>query len=106
LEQDCISKSSSARRRRNCREIGGAGLVNFAERHHAGVRVGTALTAGTANFMANRRMNKSQQMRWSRDGADPLLHVRCAALNSKLGSGLGQIFKADTDPASDLAMAA
>jgi hypothetical protein len=67
--------------------------------------VGTALTEATANFLVNRRMNKAQQMRWSRHGAD-LLQVRCAALNGKLGSGLGQIFKADADLAPDLAMAA
>jgi hypothetical protein len=79
---------------------------HYAERHRAGLRVGTTLTEATANFLVNRRMTKSQQMRWSRRGADLLLQVRCAALNGKLGSGLGQIFKADADPASDLAMAA
>ena len=45
--------------------------VNYAERHRAGLRVGTAITEGTANFLVNRRMNKSQQMRWTRRGADP-----------------------------------
>jgi len=43
-----------------------AWLVNYAERHHPGLRVGTAITEGTANVLVNRRMNKSQQMRWSR----------------------------------------
>jgi hypothetical protein len=38
-------------------------------------------------------MAKSQQMRWSRRGADPLLQVRCALYNGALGSGLGQLFK-------------
>jgi hypothetical protein len=33
-------------------------LVNYAERHRAGLRVGTAITEGTANFLVNRRMNK------------------------------------------------
>src|SRR3954465_13864274 len=41
-------------------------LIDYGERHRAGLRVGTALTEGTANFLVNRRMNKSQQMRWSR----------------------------------------
>src|SRR5215218_2160336 len=45
-------------------------LVDYGERHRAGQRVGTALTEGTANFLVNRRMSKSQQMRWSRRGAD------------------------------------
>ena len=40
-------------------------LVDYGERHRAGLRVGTALTEGTANFLVNRRMAKSQQMRWS-----------------------------------------
>jgi hypothetical protein len=62
--------------------------VNYAQRHRAGLRVGTAITEGTANFLVNRRMNKSQQMRWSRRGADLLLQVRCAVYNGILGSRL------------------
>jgi hypothetical protein len=81
-----------------------AWLVNYAERHRAGLRVGTSITEGTANFLVNRRMNKSQQMRWSRRGADLLLQVRCAGFNGKLGSSFGQLFQA-VDPASELAMA-
>ena len=70
-----------------------AWLVNYAERHRAGLRVGTSLTEGTANFLVNRRMAKSQQMRWSRPGADLLLQVRCAVYNGALGSGFGQLFE-------------
>jgi hypothetical protein len=53
-------------------------LANYAKRYRAGLRVGTSITEGTANFLVNRRMNKAQQMRWSRRGADLLLQVRCA----------------------------
>ncbi len=74
-----------------------AWLVNYAARHRAGLRVGTAITEGTANFLVNRRMNKSQQMRWSRRGAGLLLQVRCAIYNGTLGSGFGQKFH----PAND-----
>ena len=81
-----------------------AWLVNYAERHRAGLRVGTSITEGTANFLVNRRMNKSQQMRWSRRGADLLLQVRCAVLNGKFGPGFGQLF--DTNPGSETAIAA
>jgi hypothetical protein len=73
-------------------------LVNYAERHRAGSRVGTALTEGTANFLVNRRMNKAQQMRWTRRGADRLLQVRCAVYNGTLGTGFGQRFQAANDP--------
>jgi hypothetical protein len=83
-----------------------AWLVNYAERHRAGLRVGTSITEGTANFLVNRRMNKSQQMRWSRRGADLLLQVRCAVLNGKLGSGFEPLFDAEVNPIADLTRAA
>jgi len=83
-----------------------AWLVNYAERHRAGLRVGTAITEGTANFLVNRRMNKSQQMRWSRRGADLLLQVRCAVYNGTLGSGFGQKFQPANDPYPPMATAA
>ena len=66
-----------------------AWLVNYAKRFRASERVGTSITEGTANFLVNRRMNKSQQMRWSRKGADLLLQVRCAVYTGTLGAGLG-----------------
>jgi len=81
-------------------------LVNYAERHRAGLRVGTAITEGTANFLVNRRMNKSQQMRWSQRGADLLLQVRCAVYNGTLGSGFGQRFQPANDPHPQAAIAA
>jgi hypothetical protein len=49
-------------------------------------------------------MNKSQQMRWSRHGADLLLQVRCAVYNGAVGSGFGCRF--DPEPCQRLAMAA
>ena len=72
-------------------------LVNYAKRYRAGLRVGTSITEGTANFLVNRRMNKSQQMRWSRRGADLLLQVRCAVYNGALGPDFGNLF----EPAPD-----
>jgi hypothetical protein len=111
-EQDSRKRNPSSRRLWTAlREIDryltsqSAWLVNYAERHRAGLRVGTSITEGTANFLVNRRMNKSQQMRWSRRGADLLLQVRCAGLNGKFGSSFGQLFQA-VDPASELPMAA
>ena len=43
---------------------------------------GDPLTEATANFLVNRRMNKSQQMRWTRRGSDLLLQVRSAVYNA------------------------
>jgi hypothetical protein len=81
-------------------------LVNYAKRYRAGLRVGTSVTEGTANFLVNRRMNKSQQMRWSRRGADLLLQVRCAVYNGLLGSGFGHLFELVSSPGPQLAKAA
>src|SRR3954469_24804871 len=83
-----------------------AHLVDYAERHRAGLRVGTSLTKGTANFLVNRRMAKAQQMRWSQRGADLLLQVRCALYNGTLGTGFGQRFQAANDPHPPAAIAA
>jgi hypothetical protein len=60
----------------------------------------------TANFLVNRRMNKSQQMRWSRRGADLLLQVRCAVYNGTFGSGLGQRFYPANEPLPQTAVTA
>lgn len=81
-------------------------LVNYAKRYRAGLRVGPSLTEGTANFLVNRRMNKSQQMRWSRRGADFLLEVRCAIYNGTLGSGVGDLFEPLPNPGQRFANAA
>src|SRR4051812_43801844 len=83
-----------------------AWLVDYAARHRAGLRVGTSVTEGTANFLVNRRMAKSQQMRWSRRGADLLLQVRCAVYNGTFGSGFGQRFYPVNDRLPQAAVAA
>ena len=77
--------------------------VDYAKRYRAGLRVDTSITERTANFLVNRRMNKSQQMRWSRKGADLLLQVRCAVYNGTLGAGFGHRF--DRISNADLAFA-
>jgi hypothetical protein len=83
-----------------------AWLVNYAKRYRAGLRVGTSITEGTANFLVNRRMNKRQQMRWSRRGADAVLQVRCAIYNGTLGTGFGHLFNPGGEPTQPLAMVA
>jgi hypothetical protein len=80
--------------------------VNYAERHRAGLRVGTAITEETANFLVNRRMNKAQQMRWTRRGANLLLQVRCAIYNGTFGSEFGQRFAPENDACPRMAAAA
>jgi hypothetical protein len=81
-------------------------FVNYAKRYRAGLRVGTSMTEGTANFLVNRRMNKAQQMRWSRRGADLLLQVRCAVYNGTLGPGFGNLFGLTSNMSQQLPLAA
>ena len=93
LERKPVRKLKRALRAIDCYlRSQNAWLVNYAERWRAGLRVGTSLTEGTANFLVNKRMAKSQQMRWSRRGADLLLQVRCAVYNGALGFTFGQLF--------------
>jgi hypothetical protein len=81
-------------------------LVNYAKRYRTGLRVGTSVTEGTANFLVNRRMNKAQQMRWPRRGADLLLQVRCAVYNGAFGSGFGNTFEATSNTVRQSPLAA
>jgi len=81
-------------------------IVNYAERHRAGLRLGTAITEGTVNFLVNRQMNKSQQMHWSRRRDDLLLQVRCAVSNGTLGSGFRQRLLPANDTHPQAAIAA
>jgi hypothetical protein len=81
-------------------------LVNYAKRYRAGLRVGTSMTEGTANFLVNQRMNKAQQMRWSRRGADLLLQVRCAVCNGAFGSGFGKLFEPTSNTVQQSPLAA
>jgi hypothetical protein len=59
-----------------------AHLVNYRERQRAGLPIGTSTTEGLANTLVNRRMNKSQQMRWSIRGAHAVLSIRTADSNA------------------------
>jgi hypothetical protein len=79
-----------------------AWLVNYAKRHRAGLRVGTSITEGTANFLVNRRMNKSQQMRWSRN-ALICCSKSAADYNGTLDAGFGHRFNRIAD--ADLTLA-
>jgi len=46
-------------------------------------RVSSCGVESTVNFLINHRMNKRQQMRWSRRGARSVLQVRAAVLNGE-----------------------
>lgn len=61
-----------------------AHLVNYRQRQRAGLPIGTSTTESLANTLVNRRMNKSQQMRWSARGAHAVLVIRTAEVNGAM----------------------
>ena len=56
-------------------------LINYGREYHAGHRISTARVESTVDQLVDWRMEKKQHMRWTRHGAQMLLHARCALLN-------------------------
>ncbi|MCR9074347.1 MAG: hypothetical protein NXI18_22090 [Alphaproteobacteria bacterium] len=56
-------------------------LVDFAGRQRAGQPVGTSTSEGLATVLANWRMNRLQQMRWSTAGAHAIVTLRAKSMN-------------------------
>jgi hypothetical protein len=67
-------------------------LTNYGAAYRRGERVATAHVESTVNQVINQRMCKKQQMRWTRLGAQYLLHARTAMINGELGryTGVGE----------------
>ena len=59
-------------------------LVPYAARRRRGEPISTASVESAVNEIVAKRMNKAQQMRWSRATVQPFLDVRTAVLNGTL----------------------
>ncbi len=59
-------------------------LVHYAARRRRGEPISTAFVESAVNEIVAKRMNKKQQMRWSRATVQPFLDVRTAVLNDTL----------------------
>ncbi len=59
-------------------------LVHYAARRRRGEPISTAFVESAVNEIIAKRMNKKQQMRWSRATIQPFLDVRTAVLNDTL----------------------
>ena len=81
-------------------------IIDYATARRCEEPISTAITESTVQWLLHRRMNVQQQMRWSRRGADLLLHVRCAVYNGTFGSGFGQKFQPASDSSPPIALAA
>ena len=60
-------------------------LVNYGKRYRNGQRISTAFMESAVNQLIDKRMSKSQQMRWSPLGAHRLLQVRVQLVDGRLG---------------------
>jgi len=59
-------------------------LMHYAARRRRGEAISTAFVESAVNEIVAKRMNKKQQMRWSRATVQPFLDVRTAVLNDTL----------------------
>ena len=65
-------------------------LVPYAARRRRGEPISTAFVESAVNEIVAERMNKAQQMRWSRATVQPFLDVRTAVLNGALEDAFRQ----------------
>jgi len=68
-------------------------IVNYGKRYRAGLRVASTLAESAVNSIVGKRMAKSQQMRWSVQGAHMLMQVRTADINGELRDRLRAEFR-------------
>ena len=61
-----------------------AALVHYAARRRNGEAISTAFVESAVNEIVAWRMNKAQQMRWSKATVQPFLDVRTAVLDGTL----------------------
>jgi len=69
-----------------------AALVHYAARRRRGEPISTAFVESAVNEIVAKRMNKKQQMRWSRATVQPFLDVRTAVLNDTLEDAFRQSY--------------
>ena len=59
-------------------------LPNYGRRYRTGERISTAFVESAVNQIIDKRMSKSQQMRWSPESAHLLLQVRIRVIDGRL----------------------
>jgi hypothetical protein len=59
-------------------------LPDYGRRYRAGERISTAFVESAVNQIIDKRMSKSQQMRWSPQSAHLLLQVRIRVIDGRL----------------------
>ena len=65
-------------------------LANYGRRYRSGRRISTAFVESAVNQLIDKRMSKSQQMRWSPQGAHALLQVRAELVDGRLNTAFSR----------------
>ena len=63
--------------------------IDYGREYRKGRRISTARVESTVDQLVDWRMEKKQHMRWTKNGAQMLLHARCALINGELGKYTG-----------------
>jgi len=77
-------------------------IPDYGQRYRAGERISTSFVESAVNQIIDKRMSKSQQMRWSPQGAHRLLQVRTSVIDGRLREDFARWYPGFT--ANDLAL--
>ena len=70
-------------------------MANYGRRYRGGQRISTAFVESAVNQLIDKRMSKSQQMRWSPVGAHALLQVRAELVDGRLDAAFARWYPGD-----------
>lgn len=70
-------------------------MANYGRRYRSGQRISTAFVESAVNQLIDKRMSKSQQMRWSPMGAHALLQVRAELVDGRLDAAFSRWYPVD-----------
>jgi hypothetical protein len=113
LQRDAVRRKSAAARL--CRQLdtlqsyleNNAALIpNYAQRYRRGERISTAFVESAVNQLIDKRMSKSQQMRWSPRGAHAVLQVRAEAVDRRLRADFARWYPGFAASDDSMALAA
>lgn len=76
-------------------------LVNYSERYHHGKLISSSLAESNVESLINQRCKGQQHMKWTREGAHPLLQIR-AAIASNDWSIYGNVYVLNATTQADL----
>jgi len=81
-------------------------LPNYGRRYRAGRRISSAFVESAVNQLIDKRMSKSQQMRWDPRSAHLLLQVRVRVIDGQLRDDFARWYRGFPSNASTMPLAA